>query len=65
MTSLLMRLKLQAYRAKQGVLAQWWNRRARLHPNPLFIFGNQKSGTSAIAALIGACTNLEDGRATV
>ena len=32
---------------------------SRVHPNPLFIFGNQKSGTSAIAALIGASTDLE------
>jgi hypothetical protein len=31
---------------------------ARPHPNPVFVLGNQKSGTSAIAALLGLSTGL-------
>lgn len=31
---------------------------AQIHPNPIFIIGNQKSGTSAIAALLAELTNL-------
>ena len=58
MSSLPMRLKMKAFRAKQAVTEKWANTRSRLHPNPLFVFGNQKSGTSVIAALIGACTDL-------
>ena len=59
MTSDPPRLKLKAYRSKKAFEEAWLNFRARSHPNPLFIFGNQKSGTSAIAALIGACTDLD------
>src|SRR6266446_1585567 len=31
---------------------------ARVHPKPVFILGNQKSGTSAIAGLLSAATGL-------
>jgi len=31
---------------------------AQIHPSPIFILGNQKSGTSAISALLGASTGL-------
>lgn len=36
----------------------WRRRTARIHPNPVFVLGNQKSGTSAIAALLGEATGL-------
>ncbi len=36
----------------------WRRQTARVHPNPVFVFGNQKSGTSAIAALLGEATGL-------
>lgn len=35
------------------------NRRAGLHPAPLFVLGNQKSGTTAIAALLAECAGQE------
>ena len=50
--------KMQAFRTKKAILAGWSDFRSRLHPNPLFVFGNQKSGTSVIAALLGASTDL-------
>ena len=59
MTSIASSLKLKAYRSKKAMGEAWSNFRAHLHPNPLFIFGNQKSGTSAIAALMGACADLD------
>lgn len=31
---------------------------ARVHPQPIFVLGNQKSGTSAIAALLGELTGM-------
>ena len=34
------------------------NQVARPHPSPVFVLGNQKSGTSAIAALLGHLTGL-------
>lgn len=48
-----------AYEARR-----WWReeraaRRAVVHPRPIFILGMQKSGTSAIAALLGLRTGLE------
>jgi hypothetical protein len=40
-------------------LRELWRRQtAQIHPDPIFIFGNQKSGTSAIAALLGEATGL-------
>lgn len=43
---------------------RWWlderaARRAAVHPRPIFILGMQKSGTSAIAALLGLRTGIE------
>jgi hypothetical protein len=32
------------------------NRRAGLHPAPVFVLGNQKAGTTAIGALLAECT---------
>ncbi|MEQ8538031.1 MAG: sulfotransferase [Coleofasciculus sp. D1-CHI-01] len=31
---------------------------SQINPNPIFVFGNQKSGTSAVTALLGEATNL-------
>lgn len=36
----------------------WRRQTARVNPNPIFVFGNQKAGTSAIAALLGEATGL-------
>lgn len=36
----------------------WRRQTTQINPNPIFIFGNQKSGTSAIAALLGEATGL-------
>lgn len=33
-------------------------RSAKINPNPIFVFGNQKSGTTAIAALLAEATGL-------
>lgn len=52
-------LRLRAYRLLMRMGESWRNRVARRHPHPLFVFGNQKSGTSAIAALLGSCTDLD------
>lgn len=43
---------------------RWWRderaaRRAVVHPRPIFVLGMQKSGTSAIAALLGLRTGIE------
>ncbi len=35
------------------------NRRAGLHPEPVFVLGNQKSGTTAVAALLAECAGQE------
>ena len=53
MSSERMNPKLAAYRAMKHVKGLSRNRLARVHPQPIFIFGNQKSGTSAVAALRG------------
>ncbi|HTQ15336.1 MAG TPA: hypothetical protein VMH86_15805 [Rhizomicrobium sp.] len=37
---------------------RWRARRAEPHPAPLFVFGNQKSGTTAVAGLLAAATGL-------
>jgi len=36
----------------------WRSHTASVNENPIFVFGNQKSGTSAIAALLGEATGL-------
>jgi hypothetical protein len=36
----------------------WHSRNARVNPAPIFILGNQKSGTSVVAALFGEMTGL-------
>lgn len=42
------------YRIKE----RWRRRFSKIHPNPILIFGNQKSGTSAVTALLGEATGL-------
>lgn len=51
--------KLATYRALKHLKLLSQNRLARVHPEPVFIFGNQKSGTSVIAALVAAITDLD------
>lgn len=40
------------------VREKWRRRFSYIHPNPVLVFGNQKSGTSAIATLLGEATGL-------
>jgi hypothetical protein len=54
-----------ARRVRGGLNARrhlWTERRrsrsAQVHPNPVLIFGNQKSGTSAVAGLLSAATGV-------
>ncbi len=51
-------LRLRAYRALREFGYQARAALARPHPAPVFILGAQKSGTSAIAALLGKATGL-------
>lgn len=47
--------------AWRALLAGWFgvaDRLARPHPRPVFLLGNQKAGTSAIAGLLGMLTGL-------
>lgn len=44
---------------KRYQLRELWRRKtAKLNPQPILIFGNQKSGTSAITALLAEATGL-------
>lgn len=36
----------------------WRRQTSRINPQPIFVFGNQKSGTSAVAGLLGEATGL-------
>ena len=42
------------YRIEQS----WQWHTSQITPNPIFVFGNQKSGTSVVTALLGEATNL-------
>ena len=43
----------------KALLAERWRARGAVpHPNPLFLFGNQKAGGTAIAGLLAAATGL-------
>lgn len=42
------------YRFKE----RWRRKFSKVNPNPLLVFGNQKSGTSAVTALLGEATGL-------
>lgn len=44
---------LKKWRFSRSILFSFYN----LNPSPIFILGNEKSGTSAIAALLGEATN--------
>jgi hypothetical protein len=44
--------------AIQKLQIEWYSRNVSVHASPIFILGNQKSGTSAIAALLGRITGL-------
>lgn len=58
MTSLFSNARLSAYRGIKRLGEFSRNASAQVHPCPLFVFGNQKSGTSVIAALIAANADL-------
>lgn len=54
-------LKQRLVRAWVGVekcQMAWASRAARVHPAPIFVLGNQKAGTSAIAVLLAEATGL-------
>lgn len=44
--------------SKRLIAERWRARRAVPHPSPLFVFGNQKAGGTAIAGLLAAATGL-------
>lgn len=44
--------------ARYRLREAWRRQTAQVNPNPIFVFGNQKSGTSAVAALLGEATGL-------
>jgi len=53
-------LRYTALRAgRRAAAARRRDRRATVHSAPIFVLGNQKSGTTAIAALLGRLTGLE------
>ena len=54
-TSLSMRL----YTIREELRASWRALNARVHPDPVFVLGTQKSGTSAIASLLAIAAGLE------
>lgn len=54
-TSLSMRL----YTLREELRASWRALGARIHPDPVFVLGTQKSGTSAIASLLGIAAGCE------
>jgi hypothetical protein len=43
---------------KNSIVLELQTRSAQINPEPIFVLGNQKSGTSAIAALLGEMTGL-------
>ncbi len=49
-------------RARSAAQVRLGNMTARVNQTPIFVLGNQKSGTSAIAALLGAATSLLEER---
>lgn len=53
------RWRQAAYDGRRWVHDELAARRASVHPRPVFVLGMQKSGTSAIAALLGLRTGIE------
>lgn len=51
-------LKYKAWEIAEGFKTEWDTINARVNPSPIIVLGNQKSGTSAIAALLSEMTGL-------
>lgn len=51
-------LKYKAWELSGRVKTEWDTINARVNPTPIIVLGNQKSGTSAIAALLSEMTGL-------
>ncbi|NER33280.1 MAG: sulfotransferase [Oscillatoria sp. SIO1A7] len=51
-------LKYKAWKLSERVKREWDTINARVNPRPIIVLGNQKSGTSAIAALLAEMTDL-------
>lgn len=51
-------LKYKAWELSERLKREWDTINARVNPSPIIVLGNQKSGTSAIAALLAEMTNL-------
>ncbi len=51
-------LRLRLYRIRESLRDSWQALRAQPHEDPVFVLGTQKSGTSAIAGLLGIATGL-------
>ncbi len=58
MKDIILKLKRRLYFTYKKVEIEIRSINAQANPSPIFILGNQKSGTSAIAALLGAATGL-------
>ncbi|MGA1708216.1 MAG: sulfotransferase [Phycisphaerales bacterium] len=51
-------LRLRLYRMRESLRESLRAMRSTPHPDPIFVLGTQKSGTSAIAGLLGIATRL-------
>lgn len=51
-------LRLRLYRMRESLRDSWRAMRATPHADPVLVLGTQKSGTSAIAGLLGIATGL-------
>ena len=51
-------LKYKAWELSARLKTEWETINARVNPSPIIVLGNQKSGTSAIAALLSEMTGL-------
>lgn len=52
-------LSMRLYTLREELRASWRALGARVHPDPVFVLGTQKSGTSAIASLLGIAAGVE------
>ena len=52
-------LAMRLYTLREELRASWRALGAKIHPDPVFVLGTQKSGTSAIASLLAIAAELE------
>lgn len=52
-------IRMRLYRMREALRESLQAMRSTPHPDPVFVLGTQKSGTSAIAGLLGIATGLE------